>query len=70
MCTRLWLLENQIGVSRGQVDPLDVKYTADYRPYVDEFNTEPVKVDVVNGRLYALNQNVYLKETKRSENKK
>ena len=47
MCTRLWLLENQIGVSRGQVDPLDVKYTADYRPYVDEFNTEPVKIKYV-----------------------
>ena len=57
MCTRLWLLENQIGVSRGQVDPLDVKWTADYRPYVDEFNTDPIKVK-------------YVKETKRSENKK
>ena len=57
MCTRLWLLENQIGVSRGQVDPLDVKYTADYRPYVWEFNTDPIKVK-------------YVKETKRSENKK
>ena len=57
MCTRLWLLENQIGVSRGQVDPLDVKWTADYRPYVDEVNTEPVKIK-------------YVEETKRSENKK
>ena len=57
MCTRLWLLENQIGVDRGKVDPLDVKWTADYRPYVDEFNTEPVKIK-------------YVEETKRSENKK
>jgi len=47
MCTRLWLLENQIGVDRGKVDPLDVKWTADYRPYVDEFNTEPVKIKYV-----------------------
>ena len=57
MCTRLWLLENQIGVDRGKVDPLDVKWTADYRPYVDEFNTEPVKIK-------------YVEETKCSENKK
>jgi hypothetical protein len=39
MCTRLWLLENQM----NKVDPLDVKWTGDGRPYVDEFNTDPVK---------------------------
>ena len=47
MCTRLWLLENQIGVSRGQVDPLDVKWTGSGKAYVDEFNTDPIEIKYV-----------------------
>ena len=35
MCTRLWLLENQIGTKvTDMVDPLDVQYDRNGRPYV------------------------------------
>jgi len=35
MCTRLWLLENQIGTKvTDMVDPLDVQYDRLGRPYV------------------------------------
>ena len=34
MCTRLWLLENQIGTKvTDMVDPLDVQYDRNGRPY-------------------------------------
>ena len=35
MCTRLWLLENQIGTKMtDKVDPLDVQYDRLGRPFV------------------------------------
>ena len=35
MCTRLWLLENQMGTKvTDMVDPLDVQYDRLGRPYV------------------------------------
>ena len=34
MCTRLWLLENQIGTKvTDTIDPLDVQYDRNGRPY-------------------------------------
>ena len=34
MCTRLWLMENQIGTKvTDMVDPLDVQYDRNGRPY-------------------------------------
>ena len=56
MCTRLWLLENQM----NKVDPLDVKWTGDGKAYVDEFEVKSEKF--IGGYVNQWGNDILIKE--------